>query len=155
LFGLQHHSAPCFARPLRLLRVVLLLLLVWVRPIERVTADDLAQRIDSLLQQSLAVAQVAPGPVSSDAEFCRRVTLDLAGRIPTVAELSKFLSDPDPQRRVVLVDRLLDSPEHSRRMADLFHVMLMERRGDHPEWTLFLRTSFAQQKPWEIGRAHV
>ncbi len=149
MFRSQHYSAPCFARPLRLLRVVLLLLLVWFRPIEIVTADDLAQRIDSLLQQSLAVAQVAPGPVSSDAEFCRRVTLDLAGRIPTVAELSKFLSDPDPQRRVVLVDRLLDSPEHSRRMADLFHVMLMERRGDHPEWTLFLRTSFAQQKPWD------
>lgn len=148
LFRSQHYSANCPAWQQRLPRP-LLLLAIWISSTATVTADDLAQRIDAVLQQSFAAAQVAPGPVSSDAEFCRRVTLDLAGRIPTVDELAKFLSDPDPQRRSVLADRLLDSPEHSQRMADLFHVMLMERRGDHPEWTVFLRTSFAQQKPWD------
>jgi hypothetical protein len=34
-------------------------------------------------------------------------------------------------------------------MTDLFHVMLMERLGDHAEWTKFLQRSFAANKPWD------
>ncbi len=133
-----------------LLRLLLLVLMWLPRGRGVLPAQDLAVRIDALLADRFAATpQAAPGPLSSDAEFCRRISLDLIGRIPSVTELQTFLQDLDPARRVALVDRLLASPEHSRRMADLFHVMLMERRGDHPEWTAFLRNSFAQQKPWD------
>jgi hypothetical protein len=33
-------------------------------------------------------------------------------------------------------------------MTEALHVMLMERNGDHPEWTKFLRTAFETNKPW-------
>ena len=33
-------------------------------------------------------------------------------------------------------------------MADLFHVILMERRGDEPAWQAWLEKSFAENKPW-------
>src|SRR5689334_2608193 len=39
---------------------------------------------------------VAPAPVSSDAEFLRRVSIDLTGRIPTVEAAAAFLNDTDP-----------------------------------------------------------
>ena len=39
-------------------------------------------------------------------------------------------------------------------MHELFHVMLMERRGDDEEWSKFLRTAFEKNMPWhELARA--
>lgn len=149
LFGFRHNSACGRAFLLRLCLPLLVAGCCLCCGGVSVSAGELAERIDRLLQQSLASAQAEPGPISDDAEFCRRVTLDLIGRIPFPAELATFLGNPDAQRRAILIDQLLSSPEHSRRMADLFHVMLMERRGDHPEWLGFLRTSFADQKPWD------
>ena len=45
------------------------------------------------------------------ADFLRRVTLDLTGRLPTSDEAKAFLADPSPAKRVAVVDRLLDSNE--------------------------------------------
>src|SRR5690349_11629268 len=67
----------------------------------------------------------------TDAEFVRRLHLDLIGRIPTAEETRKFLADTAADKRVKLIDQLLASPEHPRRMAEVFQVMLMERLGDN------------------------
>jgi hypothetical protein len=109
--------------------------------------EPLHVAIDRLIDTSLDGQPVA-GPVD-DAGFLRRVTLDLAGRIPTVEELREFLTDPQPEKRDRAIQRLLDSSEYPRRMQELFHVMLMERRGDDPEWETFLQTAFAQNRPWD------
>ena len=109
-------------------------------------AEPLHRRIDGL------VAAKAGGPVgkpATDAEFLRRVYLDFAGRIPSVSEAKAFLADKSPDKRRKLVDRLLSGREYPRRMAELFHVMLMERRGDHDEWRKFLEKSFQVNKPWD------
>jgi len=114
-----------------------------------VRADDgssLAARID---QQIEAVAGGALAPPATDAEFCRRVYLDLAGRIPPVAELRAFLDESDPGKREKLIDRLLASDDHVRRFAQVLHVMLMERLGDHADWQKFLTESVRANKPWD------
>jgi hypothetical protein len=49
---------------------------------------------------------VRPAPVASDAEFLRRVTLDLTGRLPEVDAARKFLADDDPDKRDKLIDSL-------------------------------------------------
>lgn len=110
----------------------------------------LHERIDQI------VAARVPQPVAgraSDAEFLRRVYLDLVGRIPSSAEAREFLGDPAPDKRRALVDRLLDSPEYARRMQIVFDLMLMERRADThvpgPEWREYLRASFAANKPYD------
>ena len=110
--------------------------------------EPLHQRIDR------AIEAAHPGPyaaLSTDAEFFRRVTLDLAGYVPSADEARAFLDDPSPYKRAALIDRLLAAPEFSRRMQHAFDVMLMERRPDaaipSPVWQEYLRKSFAEHKP--------
>lgn len=86
---------------------------------------------------------------AADGEFLRRVYLDLAGRIPSAAETRAFLADADPAKRAKIIDKLVASDEYVRRMSQAFHVMLMERLGDHAEWQKWLRGSFAANKPWD------
>ena len=110
-------------------------------------AEPLHQEIDRLIAAKAAGKPAAA--LSSDAEFLRRIYLDLAGRIPTTAEARTFLGDTAPDKRSQLIDHLLGGPEYARRMQDLFHVMFMERLGDHPEWLKYLRESFVANKPWD------
>jgi hypothetical protein len=94
----------------------------------------------------------AAGP-SSDAEFLRRIHLDLTGTIPTAAEARAFLKDASPGKRQRLIDHLLGSPEHARHLATVLDVMLMERRRDkyvpQAAWREYLRSSVAGNKPWD------
>ena len=108
--------------------------------------EPLHARIDPLIE---AAAGTSVAPVADDAEFLRRVYLDFVGRVPSVDEARTFLSDSAADKRVVLIDRLLASPEFPRRMREAFHVQLMERAGEHEEWTRFLEQSFAANKPWD------
>ena len=108
--------------------------------------EPLHARIDLLIE---AAAGTTVTPSADDAEFLRRVTLDLAGRVPSIEEARAFLGDSATEKRAVMIDRLLASSEFPRRMRELFHVQLMERAGDHDEWTRFLEESFAANKPWD------
>jgi len=111
------------------------------------SAEPLHRQIDRLVQEKAKDKPVSPR--TTDAEFLRRVTLDLSGTIPTAEETRAFLKDTSPDKRAKLIDKLMASPEYPRRMADLFHVMLMERMGDNPAWTKFLRTAFERNRPWD------
>src|SRR5262249_47781757 len=84
-----------------------------------------------------------------DAEFLRRIYLDLAGRIPSVQEARAFLQDNADDKRTKLVDRLLAGPDYPRRMAEQFHIMFMERLGDNPDWSKYLLSSFEKNKPFD------
>lgn len=66
--------------------------------------------IDEHLFGAMAKDGVPHAPLSSDAEFCRRVHLDLTGRIPTPERLVAFVNDASPDKRDRLVDELIDSP---------------------------------------------
>ena len=113
-----------------------------------VAAPPLHLEIGRLIEAPLGDRK--PSAPADDAEFLRRVYLDFAGRIPTAAEARAFLADPTTDKRAGLVDRLLAGPEYASRMADTFHVLLMERLGDHPAWAAFLKESFAKNKPWDV-----
>jgi hypothetical protein len=129
-------------------RCIVLAFVAWSAFGSAATAEEsLPQRIDALLLKQAGGAPVAP--VADDAEFLRRVTLDLAGRIPSAPELQAFLADRRAHKRALTVDTLLASPDYPRRMQDMFNAMLMERRGDNPEWTTFLETAFQANTPWD------
>lgn len=108
---------------------------------------SLHERIDALMDAATA-GEVA-GP-ASDGEFLRRVYLDLAGRIPTRDEAATFLADSDPSKRTKVIDSLLASDDHVRRLQQVLHVMLMERLGDHDEWRKYLTESVRANKHWNV-----
>src|SRR6516164_3103729 len=66
----------------------------------------LAAKIDERLASAWGKA-VKPAPLADDAEFFRRVHLDLTGRIPSVTEVRDFLDDDRPDKRRLWVDRIL------------------------------------------------
>ncbi|MBY0524269.1 MAG: DUF1549 and DUF1553 domain-containing protein [Gemmataceae bacterium] len=113
----------------------------------------LHERIDQAIAAGKPNFESVAAPLASDAEFLRRVTLDLTGTIPTATEVRAFLADNAADKRAKLIDRLLASAEYPRHMANVFDVLLMERRaGKHVPnalWHEYLRASFAGSKPWD------
>ena len=55
-------------------------------------------QIDRLLAAKWAEAKVQPARPADDAEYLRRVYLDLVGKIPTAAEARDFLDDPESRQ---------------------------------------------------------
>jgi hypothetical protein len=113
-------------------------------------AQALHERIDAAIE---ARAGGPVAPPAGDDEFLRRVTLDLAGVIPTADESQTFAADKSPGKRAQAIDRLLASPDFGRRMQEAFTAMLLERRVgsavSDAEWNRFLRDSFQANKPWD------
>jgi hypothetical protein len=84
--------------------------------------EGLAARIDRRIAAPWD-KDVKPAPQASDAEFFRRVHLDLAGRIPSVTESRDFLDDDRPDKRRLWVHRILqaDPDDSSYRDAYVNH----------------------------------
>jgi hypothetical protein len=84
--------------------------------------------IDELVDEKLKAIKVQPSELCTDAEFIRRVSLDLTGLPPEPDEVRKFLADPRPTKvkRDELIDKLVGSPayiEHwANKWADLLQV---------------------------------
>lgn len=76
--------------------------------------------IDDAIFNRMASAGIQSAPLSSDAEFLRRVTLDLTGRIPSSADVDAFLADTNPSKRDAKVDALIGSPEFVDRWTMFF-----------------------------------
>jgi Protein of unknown function (DUF1549) len=68
--------------------------------------------IDNILFNRMARDGVSSAALCTDAEFIRRVTLDLTGRIPAADEVTQFLADSAPNKRDLLVDRLVNTSEY-------------------------------------------
>ena len=83
------------------------------------------ERVDALLAERWQVAGVKPAELSADAEFLRRVHLDLVGSIPKVAEVREFVADTRPEKRLRLIDRLLDNPAHVSHSAATWRRILL------------------------------
>jgi hypothetical protein len=88
-------------------------------------AQALAARIDQHLAARLAAARVKPAPLADDAEFLRRVTLEVIGRIPSVAEARAFLDEKAPGKRRRLVDRLLESPGYVNHFVNVWRALML------------------------------
>ncbi|MEZ5944968.1 MAG: DUF1553 domain-containing protein [Planctomycetaceae bacterium] len=109
--------------------------------------EPLHQRIDAHIDAASDNWMIAPR--SDDAEFVRRIYVDLAGRIPTIEEVRSFLHDSTTDKRGRLIDRLLADSDFPQHMTNQLHIMLMERLGNDPEWEKFLLTSFRENRPWD------
>ncbi|HVA50059.1 MAG TPA: PSD1 and planctomycete cytochrome C domain-containing protein [Pirellulales bacterium] len=80
-------------------------------------ADRLQNPIDAFVFARLARERLTPSPEAPRTTLIRRLSLDLLGLPPTLAETDSFVSDSGPDAYERLVDRLLASPAFGERMA--------------------------------------
>lgn len=117
------------------------------QPAPQPAPTPLHERIDALLEST----SLGPrAPLAADADFLRRVYLDLNGTIPDAATARAFLDDASPGKREALVNQLVERPQFARHMARVFDVMWMERRAEKNvptlEWQEYLRQGFVAGK---------
>ena len=76
--------------------------------------------IDKHVLDKLQRLNIHPSEPCDDATFLRRVSLDVAGELPTAEEVRKFLDDRDPAKRTKKIDELLARPGHAAVWAAKF-----------------------------------
>ncbi len=111
--------------------------------------------VDEHVFAKLRKFNIVPSGLSGDAEFLRRVCLDLTGTLPSPNRARAFLADPDPDKRDKLIEILLASPEYvdfwAYRFGDLFRVHFTARqdlRGTH-QYKDWVRNRIALNKPYD------
>jgi hypothetical protein len=93
-------------------------------------AAEVAALIDRHVETRLKAERVTPAELADDAEFLRRVYLDLHGVIPTSEQADRFLADTRTDRRARLVDALLDDPRYGEHLADVWQGYLISPLAD-------------------------
>ena len=80
-------------------------------PYMKTTPVKCESRIDRLLAANWKKHGFPIPPEASDAVMVRRLYLDLAGRLPSPREARAYVESEDPQKRQLLIERLLTSEE--------------------------------------------
>jgi hypothetical protein len=104
-----------------------------------------------------ADAGLQPSPDATDGEWCRRVYLDLIGRVPSVKELDAFLADSSPTKKADLVARLFGDDyvdEYARHFTDVWTTILIGRdveneRVSRAGMRQYLRRAFSKNLPYD------
>jgi len=111
--------------------------------------------VDEHVFKKLQTLGLPPSPLCDDGTFLRRVTLDIAGRLPTLEESRAFLADGTADKRDRVIDHLLDSTDYAEFFAGKWSALLRNKRVENTyergcvlfwQW---IRDSFAANKPYD------
>ena len=121
---------------------------------DRLQVKRAAARIDSLIEKALKENRKTSSGIADDATFARRTYLAIAGRIPTGAELEKFLRGSSTEKGHRLVDELLASRGYESHMfnwwADLLRTRTrLARRTSGEPYMHWLKQSLARNKGYD------
>lgn len=111
--------------------------------------------IDAAVFANLKELGIPPSPVCDDATFLRRVTLDIAGRLPTESEARAFLADTTADKRDRWIDELLRGPDYADFFAGKWTAVLKNRRDDASDllsnfaFHAWVRDSLLANKPYD------
>lgn len=109
--------------------------------------------IDDFVFAKLRKFHIFPSELSSDAEFLRRIALDLTGTLPPSRRVREFLTSKDPRKREKLIEILLNCPEYVNywtfRFADLLRAGLGAYRAEPLLSWEWVRSSIARNKPYD------
>ncbi len=111
--------------------------------------------IDGLVNAKLQRMKILPSGLADDAEFLRRVTLDIAGVPPTIDEINAFLNDPTDSRtkRSAKIEQLLAGPGYVEHWTLKWSDLLLNRRKTVSErgvWAFrnWIRQQIATNRPY-------
>jgi hypothetical protein len=125
-----------------------------------VTLPPQVEKIDLAMQAGWVDAGIKPSPTEDELKWCRRVYLDLIGRIPSYEELGEFAKDKSPSKKLNLVQKLLNdgryTEEYANHWGTVWTNVLIGRNGGMEDRSLtnragmqkYLRDSFARNKPY-------
>ncbi len=110
--------------------------------------------VDKHVFAKLRTLGLPPSVVCDDATYLRRVTLDIAGRLPTADEAEAFPADTSPDKRAALVDRLLATTDYAEYFAGKWSGLLRNKRGGSPPHATYafhawLRDSLNRNLPYD------
>ena len=91
------------------------------------SAEAVAKQVDTLIDGHLRETGVEPLPPASDEDFLRRVSLDLAGRIPAPRDVTLFGLNPDKNKRSAAIDGLLETEDYARTWASYWREVIFSR----------------------------
>ncbi len=111
----------------------------------------IAEVVDHYIDAGLKKAGVNPAGAADDATLVRRLTLDLAGRIPTAAESRAYGASTDRDKLIRLVDRLMASPGFARHQVTELETMLLAGGGGGRKASLrdYLVQAVGENRPWD------
>ena len=122
-------------------------------PIENVPPGS--SFVDDLVFANLKELGIPPSGICDDETFIRRVSLDIAGRLPTIEETQAFLSSTETDKRQQVVDQLLRSPEYADFFANKWTALLKNRRDEASDITsnfafhAWMRDGLLANKPYD------
>lgn len=111
--------------------------------------------IDGLVFKNLKLLGIPPSELIDDGTFLRRATLDIGGRMPTLDETRKFLADKSKDKRELLIDELLRSPDYADYFANKWTALLKNRRDSTADITAnfaffsWMRDGLLANKPYD------
>lgn len=114
--------------------------------------------IDAFIAERLRAEGLSPSPEADKVKLLRRITFDLTGLPPTLAEIDAFLADTEDGAYERVVDRLFASPRYGEKMA--LHWLDAARfadtngyQGDFMRymylWRDWVIDEFNQNRPWD------
>ena len=109
--------------------------------------------IDKHVFAKLRELQIQPSELCTDAEFLRRVYVDVAGILPNSEQVEKFLADKSADKRAKLIDQVMELPEYAdfwaMKWADVLRNTrkAVAYRGAH-NYRRFLVETFAENRPF-------
>lgn len=118
-------------------------------------------KINEEIRKGWKDAGLKPAGAASDGEWCRRVYLDVIGRVPSVEELNAFINSKEKDKRSKLINSLLYNEKYTddfvRNWTTIWTNILIGRSGGTGEDRLtsragmqkYLRDAFANNKPYD------
>ncbi|MFM8218845.1 MAG: DUF1549 domain-containing protein, partial [Planctomycetaceae bacterium] len=114
---------------------------------------ELIDFINQQVRKGWSENGMVPSAVADDAEWVRRVHLDIVGHIPDLDTVEAFLADKSADKRAKLIDKLLEDPGYVRQMTTIWTNLLIGRATpqniSRPALQKFLRTSFGKNRGWD------
>lgn len=116
---------------------------------DQVATAEISTVIDRFIEDRQQSESIAPTVIVDDYTFARRATLDLAGRVPTLNELTDFIESTSSDKRREYVQRLLESPDFAFHLRNSLDIMLLARLKNDDAWREYLLEATRENRSWD------
>src|SRR5262249_55094685 len=110
---------------------------------------------DEMIASRWASLGVKPAALSDDAEFMRRIYLDVAGKIPRVWEVRQFLADTRTDKRQRLIESLLANSQYVNHFTNVWRALLLPEANNQqvqffvPSFNTWIRQQIQKDVPYD------